>query len=100
MIIFPSRIKHLKKELVVCGLEIGDRARDGSKKVNSQTVCRNICVEDSVCDVFTFAKSVTRTNNCKLYASKAVKNLKESSVKDMVTYFINRDQNSTVNAHG
>ena len=30
---FPSRNKHLKKELVVRGLEIGDRARDGSKKV-------------------------------------------------------------------
>ena len=36
MIICPSQIKHFKKELVVCGLEIGDRARDGSKKVNSQ----------------------------------------------------------------
>jgi hypothetical protein len=67
VIIFPSRIEHLKKELVVCGLEIGDRARDGSTKVNSEAACRNICVTDSVCDVFTFVKSVTRTNNCKLY---------------------------------
>ena len=41
-------IRHLKKELVVRGLEIGDRARDGSKKVNSEAACRIICVKDSV----------------------------------------------------
>ena len=40
IIIFPSQIKHFKKELVVCGLEIGDRARDGSKKVNSQAASK------------------------------------------------------------
>ena len=32
MIIFPSQIKHFKKELVVCGL--------GSKKVNSQAASK------------------------------------------------------------
>ena len=87
--------------LGVRDLEIGDRARDGSTKVINEAACRNICVKDSVCDVFTLVKSATRTKNCKLYASKAVKILRKATVKDnVVTHFIYRGGNSTVNSRG
>lgn len=58
VIIFPSRINNLKEDLEVSRLEVGDNARDGSKSVKHKDECRDACLKDSACDIFSFALTV------------------------------------------